>query len=518
MLIVKLSLITMMPVTADETQSLAAAARILSGDIPADDYFTSITPGFLYVKATLIYLFGETVLAQRVVSLIVSLLVSLFILYFSEKILGKYLSLIPFVASMVWLTAYSLDSSPMLWMMLVAFVGIYLFFRYFATQNKLYIVVAGAALGLLAMVKFDVAAYLLGAEFWAVFFFRLAHYKKVNMKLKRKVTIALRETVPFVGGILVIFAPFLTYFLIKVDVGELWRMQVFYPYYEMASYYAIEFPNLMMLGDETKAISAWSIVWQSIAFVLPPVAVILTAFSLYYRTKNKTLSALEPRFWYVMMTLNAVGNLFGQCLIDSREEMLLPSLIPALILYLWLLGPLKKPLRNALIVLITAFYLISPIDKITGIISGSNELSSVKTGNLRGTKTDPNNATSLDELYQAVSKMNFDGTKWLMLRSREGVQVVNMSYPHRIYYHLGITSPIYTHEISPFTLGDVDDEVQLIDEIRKQKIDFILLERNARFRRTHELELLDKFIELKYFPIKSVAIDSENEFVILSRI
>lgn len=166
----------------DEGWVVNPAARILSGQVPYRDFHYIYTPGAAYLTAISLFLFGNSIIASRIIVFIISLLSTLLIILISRKLkFNFFATLISVIIYTVFAPLNINFSWPVMYALFASLLTVYLLIRA-ETENKLnFYIFAGIASALTIFFKqnFGLAAMICGLIF---IFFLISKNKFLKIK------------------------------------------------------------------------------------------------------------------------------------------------------------------------------------------------------------------------------------------------------------------------------------------------------------------------------------------------
>jgi 4-amino-4-deoxy-L-arabinose transferase-like glycosyltransferase len=141
-------------VYSDEGYILYGAQRILEGQIPYTDFHFAYTPLSLYVTAGAFLLFGETILAGRILIILLSLVTS-FILFLLLKRLTNnlFITLSAVLLYVVWAPLHTNFPWPVIFSLSLSIGSLFLFFKALETKKFLYFFLSGIFTALVLLTK-----------------------------------------------------------------------------------------------------------------------------------------------------------------------------------------------------------------------------------------------------------------------------------------------------------------------------------------------------------------------------
>lgn len=148
--------------TYDESLSLYGAVRVLHGQVPFRDFWTIYPPGEFWTLAGAFRLFGVSVLSDRVVFIAANAITAVAMIYVLDRLTERrWLSRVAAGTALLWMCsrpAYAFPIYPSVAMIMVAVACMVRRWESGRTQWTLW---AGAALGVSALFRHDLAVYAL---------------------------------------------------------------------------------------------------------------------------------------------------------------------------------------------------------------------------------------------------------------------------------------------------------------------------------------------------------------------
>ena len=279
----------------DEGSTAAQALRVLHGELIYRDFFTVVTPGSYYTVAWLFRWFGETLMVLRWAVLVTGLGVAVSTFLVARKV-GSW----PFAAGAALMTTvwgwflgtpnyYSLEAALF---SLVA-LGCYIHGR----PARSWIIAAGLATGLTAMVKQNVGAYVFAGLLIAIW---------SGLLFDRQSTLRsqMRTTLQFAIGVAIPVLPTLAW-LVAAGAGPyLYESWVYYPLVRYPERFALPFPDFMPFA-EGDPFDMWTKLVIYSPVVVYPLALIAMAL-LALRARRDEAASREA---HAVAALTAVGAL-----------------------------------------------------------------------------------------------------------------------------------------------------------------------------------------------------------------
>ena len=262
----------------DEGSQAAQALRILQGDLIYRDFFTVVTPGSYYTVAWLFQLFGTELIVMRWAALAMGLGILL-----ATLIVARHLMCWPFAAAAALMTTvwgwflvtpnlYSWEAA------LFSLIALACYLRGVGSAHAPWIVFAGVATGLAALMKQNVGVYTATALLLTIWLSRVVDS---GGDVRGRV----RRTARFVAGMCLPIVPTL-WLLILAGAGPyLYESWVYYPLVLYPGRFSLPYPSfypvlpemdLSTLLDVIPAMAQGSIpepavyeVWTKLVLYLP---------------------------------------------------------------------------------------------------------------------------------------------------------------------------------------------------------------------------------------------------------
>ena len=320
----------------DEGSTAAQALRIVNGELIYRDFFTVVTPGSYYTVAWLFEIFGATLMVLRWTALVTGLGILLITLTIARRVMVW-----PFAAAAGLLTTvwgwflvtpnfYSLEAALLSLIALACYVyGAPSYAK--ASEGRpasRWMLAAGVAAGLTAMVKQNVGAYTAAGiliTIWASRLFDDAPGWRGRMKM----------SVQFIAGISIVVLPTLLWLIAKGAGAYLYESWVYYPLVKYTERFARPFPDFFPLAENDPFD-----LWTKMVIYLPvwvyPFAVIAIAVLARKYWRDRDASAQVEG--HALLAITAVGVLtLLQAWPRADVPHILFGLQPTFILFAYLL-------------------------------------------------------------------------------------------------------------------------------------------------------------------------------------
>lgn len=291
---------------------LFGAEQIIEGKIPYKDFQTIFAPAVFYFNALILFVFSNSLSALSVVYLFISFFISLIIYWLARDYLNSAKAFFPFFVSIICLVFFPMfGSSVLLGLVLILLAAVFLF-RYYDNmklqKSKLtQIIPIGICVGLLGITRQDMASYMYGLFFWAMFWAGIANVEGQGLSILQRAVRGFGQGVFFTVIVFFTFVPFAIYFISIVGIDNLYSQ-------------IIEIP-LTVFREEN------SIPFPTPFYFLPVFIAILSAFIIFIKHRKKLIKTNTPIFWKEVLIINLTLNIFNYALIISDLQHLIPSII-----------------------------------------------------------------------------------------------------------------------------------------------------------------------------------------------
>ena len=296
---------------------LFGAEQIIDGKIPYKDFETIFPPAVFYFNALILTVFSNSQFAIFAVYLFISFFISLIIYCLARDFLGSSKALFPFFISIICQIFFpKYGGSVPLALLLILLASLFLFKYYdsMKSQNSISkfkklsgIIPMGICIGLLGITRQDMASYMYGLFFWAMFWAGIADVEGLGLSVLKRAWRGFLQGVFFTVIVFLTFLPFAIYFISTVGIEILYQQLIEIPFTVFREEHSIPFPNLFYFSPIFIAISS--------------------AIILFIKNRKKIIRANTPIFWKEVLVINLTLNIFNYGVIISD----LPHLVPAII-------------------------------------------------------------------------------------------------------------------------------------------------------------------------------------------
>ena len=305
----------------DEGLALYGAIEVLHGSVPYRDFWAVYPPGQFYTLAALFWLFGPTVLTERLWEVVVRGLLTASYTGLALRFLPLPWAVALGVASIWMVTNLSSFASAVMPSLILAFAGAGWLLDYGRTRQNGRLILAGITIGLAALFRHDLGGYTFAASSVALIAMRSEELRPAGWRPVMLFAAAAASPVLAVTVLL----------LIPVGAAELVDSLIVFPATALGDVRALPYPSLVT-GWWTEGTVRWVRFWFP---VLVAAAAMLLALG---RTRSRWAS--EPTRTGLVLTAALSATYFLQGLNRADAGHLFPARVTALLTAAALLAPL----------------------------------------------------------------------------------------------------------------------------------------------------------------------------------
>ncbi|MES2764683.1 MAG: glycosyltransferase family 39 protein [Bacteroidota bacterium] len=315
----------------DEGVAVTGAMRILHGEIPYRDFWTMYAPGQYYFLAVLFKIFGQSLLIERIFSVLILWGIAVISWKIAKIFLSKNAALAILLLETLWISSYRFYGSPLATALLLAMMAVYYTILFLKTHNVKYIFLAGIFAGITMIFRHDLGAYIIIALSVVI----SAHYfHRFKSDVFKEV---FKSFLLFLLGIFIITIPVAAYFLSRIPLKTLTDQLITFPATTFADYRALPFPSIFTLF---KSHSVKEIVKTSIElcmFYLPITALFIMLVMFLKRIFRKNPDIVSPRFSEITVVWAVSVIFMMQVSVRADGSHLLAPMVPVIIICVYLL-------------------------------------------------------------------------------------------------------------------------------------------------------------------------------------
>ncbi|GAB5465697.1 MAG: hypothetical protein Kapaf2KO_11330 [Candidatus Kapaibacteriales bacterium] len=329
----------------DEAITLVGAERILAGEHPYLDFWTIYPPAQFYLLAGFFSFIGSSILAERLITLVTVIFLGWAWLAIAKRAhfgRSRYFGLL---ALSLWFFMFPLFGRAIPSALALLFASSVLLFRYFETRDNRLVYFVGFLTGLAALFRHDLAGFLFGVFFQAVFFFSLSQPEIKDKSKSQRILFGLKNAMKSVAGLVPLLIPFFIMWH-HLGIEYLWEHFIELPLGDFGDYRELPFPNPFILPDEG---SAMAYIARSLLFWFPLAVFLITILGIIYRVIKKKMILNGKRFWIEITCFNIGINLFNTAMVRSDLEHVMPAYLGAILCMLVIFDWIERPFRRGVV-------------------------------------------------------------------------------------------------------------------------------------------------------------------------
>lgn len=336
----------------DEGVTVYGALQVMQGALPYRDFWTVYMPGHFYLYALVFKVFGPSLVAERITSIILIIGIAIFAYLIARKVLPAFLSLLTFFFSAVWLSSFDFFGyiiHPTLFFGLISF---YFFLSYLQGKKKNALFQAGIFAGLTALFRHDLGFYVFFTELLILILHQFSLTERTD-PYRVKVQASLKGTIRLILGTALIFVPVAVYFLIKVPFKELYHSLIIFPQEIYPDYRRLSFPAPFITYEQYQSqvegggFKDYLKENMDHLYHYFPVIVYFTLFLQLLTRGTKHKAFLKSNEFWVSISLLLLGIwFFTKDFVRSQYLNLMSTYVIAIIVYFIVLVNISKSLVN----------------------------------------------------------------------------------------------------------------------------------------------------------------------------
>lgn len=318
----------------DEAISTYGAVRILEGGMPYKDFWTLYAPGQFYITAAVFNIFGASIKIARIFAVIILSLTCCGVYFLVRKICPKLFAILAFLFLLALFKSYMVYNRPGQLAILFFVLSCFAILNYLKSKRSIWLATTGILVGVTGLFRQDFGFYI----FIPVFLLILL--KEKNQK--ERSGLILRNELLFFLGFLLAALPLLIYFLFNSALGEFINDAVIFPVTTYSRVRDLPFPAFSLANS---------------VFYAPLFIFLLTGIRLLsYNWRGKID---DTRAWMRLFLLFVGLGLFNYTNIRTHLGSLLPTMIPAIILFICLLDDFLNRFAKIRIIALAVFFMVS---------------------------------------------------------------------------------------------------------------------------------------------------------------
>ncbi|MCX7909926.1 MAG: hypothetical protein N2560_10495 [Ignavibacteria bacterium] len=465
----------------DEGVALVGALNVINGKKPYIDFWTMYSPGWFYLLAGWIMLFGKQILAIRILTLIINTFNLFLFFYILKK--GIKASNVSFIILLCLIAFYSIN--PFYARNVPFSISIYLlsFFLLLSDMRWKYFLL-GLCAGFFFLIRHDFAIYFALWVFSSLFVQFLLDKNKLR----------------FINIIVFacVFFCFVSIFsLLLSSTGMLQGFiqdAILFPITHFGATRSLPFPNpfSFVFDLNLSIVSKFYKLWETTIFYLPWSLLILSCVLFFYKRKSSVKFE-----YYDLFAIGGVLFLSFQGVIRSDLEHIFPSLVFGLLLLGKFLERYLESKKIAL-VLILVFFVVPPFfKKVQSIFLLYNSRKSIELASINGNNI---KIPSTNSYYNDL--LNFISTSFGNKLFFSGLNRHDRIYTNDVilYYLVDKLPPTKYYELHPGLATNESIQKKIIDELIEKKIEWLVIYDNQVYENQNYIgsDTLDKFFSTNY--------------------
>jgi 4-amino-4-deoxy-L-arabinose transferase-like glycosyltransferase len=491
----------------DEAIGIYGAQRVLNGEIPYRDFWTIYAPGYYYILSVVLYLFGNCIVTERIFSILIMFLNSVIVYLITKKFTNNKYALIPYFLSIVWFGYSPFYGKAVPLAMLFGLIG-FLFAIDFEKKSQLKVLfLAGLSTALATIFRHDFGFY-----FFVVitFYILIVSFSNSELILDRWKYLSKYFAI-YLFGVLLVLLPVALFFVKEAGINEMYNLLIKIPSTIFPEYRALPFPMPFTIPSyfgEVSKVKGLLIRIETLIFYFPFLIYLLSLIKLFRWTNADSYKIFLSKYSDFIYLLILGIALLNQSYIRSDREHLLPSLLISFILFAKIIFENWNNRKVKIVFgVIIALLVIVPItDKInrTKKMLSSKATLCFNIPKAEGICDEKQWATEFEQTVNYLRRNVDESNKILVANYFHDKVLMN---DLMIYYLSGRNSATRYHEFHPGITTRADVQKEIISELRKWNVDFIVQCPNTEFpepnksRVSSRVFLLDSFIDSNYIQI-----------------
>lgn len=433
----------------DEGLTLVGGMRVLGGELPFRDFWSTTAPGTFYVSAFL-QIFTKEIWLEKLISILITFFIAIKVNDISTLLTDKRQYFV-FLSAII-LTGFGIKYlNPSLLGLMFSILSIEYGIKYlkFSSNNNLF--KSGIFIGLTSLFRLDFALYLFVPLAMSILF-EIEKVEKGKNLLK------------VIFGIL---PAILLYLILGLFAGfeNIIEQLIVFPFINFSTTRILPFPLIWEARAISVSISNYFYnTWIALIFLVPPFLAILN-YVIYRRQRNASLY-----IYYGLLVL----LFYNQALNRSDYTHLLPSLLLTLPLLFSLFWRVEtKFYRTTAIIISSILLLIIPLSKMSNSVKKyylQHELIRTNLPNLNHIYIDYNLFGKYSFIKELKENIFHNEPTFIGLKDMSAIE----SNDVLIYYVLGIKPHTKYHELQPGIADKESYQKEILRELA-QKNEYVIL-------------------------------------------
>jgi len=494
----------------DEAVGIYGAQRILNGDIPYLDFWTIYSPGYFYILSSVLYVLGNSILVERIFSILVMFINLILIYSLSEKLTNKKIALIPLILSLVWFgySPYYGKAVPLA--LLFGLLSLLLIINLNKDNFLKKLISVGILTAITFMIRHDFGFYF----FISILIFlliRIITFTESD-RIKIKLKIIFKYYTIYLIGVLILILPVGYYFIKNVGFDRLYNLLIYVPSEIFPKYRSLPFPLPLTIPSyygDVSFLRGIQIRIETMIFYFPFLMYLFSLTQIFFQNKRNNFN-FSNFHNFVTIFLIIIGILLlNQFSVRSDKEHLIPSLLISFILFgLYFYEFRTNRKMKFLFIIISLILMIVPVtDKINmtkkAMLSVNTHFFNIP--KVKGICDEKSWAVGFEQTVHYVNRNVPEYDKILVSNYFHDKVLMN---DFMIYYLSERNAGTRYHEFHPGITTRADVQKEIIYELKKNDVQYIIQCPNIEFTEPNmssissKVFILDNYINSNYIQVK----------------
>lgn len=511
----------------DEGIIVYGASRILQGDVPYKDFWTLYAPGQFYVVSALFWIFGKELLVERIFSIVLLFLLSSVIFLNVSKLVPHKFALASLAFFVIWLGDYRFFANPMPTALLLCCIGSFCLIKFFVDkQHSFWLIFGGIATGIATLFRHEIGLVTFLVELVVIAFFTYSKSKTIENRILVKLLKSISGVIPYAFGFAFVLFPCIVYFTSIVSLDELSYDLFYFPAKIFPKVRSLPFPLPIpnIISVFTGNLSLLQFVKSALLrvhFYFPVVVYIFSVLLIVKLVRKNQIEVQENSLWGIVL-FTALGVVyFSQAFVRADHSHLLPTFVPASVLFGILLFEIKQIPKFSHLMSLLAFLLaltivVKPLTTKMQLLSDALARSSLfqfQIPNARGIKWNDQGAIYQQALEYVQNSVPEGRRIFVGNTMHDKIYINDIMF----YFLTNRHSATKYYELHPGLATTSEIQSKIVQDIEDAEVELVVL-RNEKIREPNAsstssgVYLLDDFIQAKYVPVKQF-----GDYVVLKK-
>jgi hypothetical protein len=307
----------------DEGIVAYGAVRILDGGVPYRDFWTLYAPGEFFTLAAIFKIFGISLKAAVLFAVTVLSFTVCSIYLLINKLCSRIFAVLAFLFALFWLKSYMVFNRPGQLAILFFVLCSLSLIKFLNSGRNIWLVATGVLAGMVGLFRQDFGLYILISASLVILLKQLNSTKKKDGKLR--LSLVFKSILFLLAGSSIIILPLFIYLIGNSAFREFINDVVVFPVTIYPRVRDLPFPEL-------KA--------DSLIFYLPASVFLLAFLRLLFYNWKTEIKDIGP--WVMLFFLFSGMGFLNYTNTRACMSHLLPTMIPAIVLFIWLSYNLLK--------------------------------------------------------------------------------------------------------------------------------------------------------------------------------